>query len=71
MARIFIYDNREFPDPDPELSVDRVKEDMAAFYPEIATAAVNETKRGDNTVFEFQKRVGTKGQGPGTSELPV
>lgn len=64
MARIFVYDNREFEDPNPELSVDRVKEDMAAFYPEIATAEVRETKRDENTVFEFQKRVGTKGLGP-------
>ena len=25
MARIFIYDDREFPDPDPEMTVDQVK----------------------------------------------
>ncbi len=25
MARIFVYDDREFPDPDPEMSVDQVK----------------------------------------------
>ena len=27
MARIFIYDGREFPDPDPSLSVDQVDDD--------------------------------------------
>ena len=70
MARIFVYDNREFEDPNPELPVSRVKEDMAAFYPEIATAEVRETKRGDDTVFEFQKRVGTKGRGQEAPEDP-
>ena len=25
MARVFVYDGREFPDPDPEMSVDQVK----------------------------------------------
>ena len=68
MARIFVYDNREFEDPNPELPVSRVKEDMAAFYPEIATAEVRETKRDENTVYEFQKRVGTKGRGPEATE---
>ncbi len=25
MARVFVYDDREFPDPDPEMTVDQVK----------------------------------------------
>ena len=25
MARIFVYDDREFPDPDPQMSVEQVK----------------------------------------------
>ena len=25
MARVFVYDGREFPDPDPGMSVDQVK----------------------------------------------
>lgn len=61
MSRIFVYDNREFPDPDPGLTVDQVKESMARFFPEIATADVRETKRGEDTVHEFVRRVGTKG----------
>jgi len=33
MARIFIYDDREFPDPDPEMSVDQVKATLADCAP--------------------------------------
>ena len=61
MPRIFVYDNREFPDPDPNLAVDQVRETMASFFPELATATVQERQRGDDTVYEFQRRVGTKG----------
>ena len=61
MARIFVYDDREFPDPDPEMSVDQVKGTLSDFYGEIANASVKETKRGEDTIYEFQRRVGTKG----------
>ena len=61
MARVFVYDDREFPDPDPEMSVDQVKATLSDFYGEIANASVKETKRGDDTIYEFQRRVGTKG----------
>ena len=61
MARVFVYDDREFPDPDPEMSVDQVKGVLADFYGEIANASVKETARGEDTIFEFQRRVGTKG----------
>ena len=40
MARVFVYDNREFPDPDPNLTVDQVRETMASFFPELTTATV-------------------------------
>ena len=45
MARVFVYDDREFPDPDPEMSVDQVKATLSDFYGEIANASVKETKR--------------------------
>ena len=61
MARIFVYDDREFPDPDPELSVEQVKQTLSDFYGEIANASVKETARGNDTIIEFQRRVGTKG----------
>ena len=59
--RIFIYDGREFPDPDPALSVDQVKSTMTDFFPELANAESAERKDGENTIVEFKRRVGTKG----------
>ena len=61
MARVFVYDDREFPDPDPEMSVDQVKATLSDFYGRSPTPRSRETKRGDDTVYEFQRRVGTKG----------
>ncbi len=61
MARKFVYDNREYPDPDPNLTVAQVQASMSSFFPELATATVQESQQGENTVYEFQKRVGTKG----------
>ena len=43
------------------MSVDQVKSTLANFYGEIANASVKETPRGEDTIYEFQRRVGTKG----------
>ena len=59
--RIFIYDGREFPDPDPALSVEEVKTMMAGFFPELSNAEVKEGTRGEDTLHEFVKKVGIKG----------
>lgn len=61
MARKFVYDGREFPDPDPELKVDEVRQHFAHFFPELSNAETKESKRGEDTIHEFKKRVGTKG----------
>ena len=63
MARKFIYDGREFEDPDPALSIDEVKNHLATFYGEVANATTQERTEGENTVIEFTRRVGTKGAG--------
>ena len=57
MTRIFVYDDREFPDPDPQMSVEQVKATLADFYGEIANASVKESKRGDDAIYEFQRVV--------------
>jgi len=69
MARIFVYDGREFDDPDPKLSTDEVRQHMATFFPELSNAEVKESKRPSatvagevETVIEFKRRVGTKGK---------
>ena len=59
--RVFVYDGREHPDPDPSLSVEEVKRTFADFFPEVATAEVRTTQRDEDEVVEFVKRVGVKG----------
>ena len=62
--REFIYDGRTFPDPNPNMAVDEVRQSMASFFPELSNADTAEAKRGDDTVIEFKRRVGTKGHDP-------
>ncbi len=62
MARVFVYEGREFPDPDINRTVEDIKTMMSDFFPELANAEVKQVERGDDTIFEFQKRVGTKGE---------
>ena len=61
MARVFVYDGREFPDPDPKMSIDEVRQSMTNFFPELANAETETSKRGEDDIIEFKKRVGSKG----------
>lgn len=61
MARTFIYDGREFPDPDASKTPEEVKRILADFFPEVANADIKEHKREDGTAYEFIRKVGVKG----------
>lgn len=61
MARVFVFEGREFPDPDENLEVDEVRQLMAEHMPDLNNAEVREEERGDDRVFVFSKRIGTKG----------
>jgi len=61
MGRIFVYDGREFPDPDPKMSNEEVRQSLTTFFPELANAESRMSKRGDDDIIEFKRRVGTKG----------
>ena len=61
MARKFIYDGRDHGDPYPELTPDEVRQAMTPFYPELSNSEIKESKSGDDTVYAFSRRVGTKG----------
>ena len=63
MARLFLYDGRTFPDPDPRLSVEDVRRQLSDFFPELANADTREERRGDDTLYTFTRRIGTKGGG--------
>ncbi len=61
MARVFIVDGRQFPDPDPKLSVQEVRAQFAEFFPDLVNADVHEETKGEDTHITFAKRIGTKG----------
>lgn len=61
MARKFVYDGREFPDPDPNMTPDQVKQSMTDFFPELANAEIKQKEVGEDTLFELVRKVGTKG----------
>ena len=61
MARVFVYDGREFPDPDPSRTPEQIRTMMSDFFPELANAEIREAGKGDDTVYEFVRKVGTKG----------
>ena len=60
--RIFIVDEREHPDPDPNLTIEQVRDMLADFYPELANATHMVTARGEDQVVDFRRTVGTKGR---------
>ena len=61
MARKFIVDGVEYPDPGPTVTPEEFKQMMLAYIPELANADMATTKQGEDTVITFRKRVGTKG----------
>ncbi|MDD5229761.1 MAG: PRTRC system protein C [Candidatus Marinimicrobia bacterium] len=63
--RIFIYDGREFDDPDPKMKVDEIRTYYANFFPELVNAewqaAGADKKKTGIQYFEFKRKVGIKG----------
>ncbi|HEX5501780.1 MAG TPA: PRTRC system protein C [Thermomicrobiales bacterium] len=61
-ARVFVFDGKEYPDPDPALAPDRVRQELARFIPELTNADTREETRRDGVrQIVFTKRIGTKG----------
>lgn len=77
--RIFVYDGREFSDPDPEMTTDDVRLYYATFFPELANAEVlaavarpsKEPAGLTEQVTEFKRRTGTKGAKKPPEEKPA
>ncbi len=61
MARKFIVDGIEYPDPGPDVTPEQFKQMMSGFLPELSTAEMTEEKKDEDTIYRFKKRVGTKG----------
>jgi PRTRC genetic system protein C len=61
MARKFIVDGTEYPDPGPDVSPEQFKQMMVGFLPELANADMTTEKQCEDTIYRFKKRVGVKG----------
>ena len=62
MPRQFIYDERTFPDPGEHLTPYEVRTSMVTFFPELSNAEIKGPRaEGDDQIYEFERRVGTKG----------
>lgn len=59
--RRFEFDGMEIMDPGPEFSVEEVREITSARRPDILTAVVEETVKGDVIEYKFIRNVGSKG----------
>jgi len=62
MARYFVYDGREQPDPDPSKTPEQVRDMLADFLPELHNADISKTERDGNEYYDLRRKVGTKGQ---------
>ena len=62
ITRVFKFNNRRLPDPNPKLSPLQIRDVYAAQFPELASAAVEgpELKEGSQ-VYTLARQVGTKG----------
>jgi PRTRC genetic system protein C len=62
VERVFEFNNRHFPDPDPRLEPLEVKELLAVADPELTSAALEGPELRDGKAFyRFVRQVGTKG----------
>ena len=55
MPRIFVYDGREFPDPDGGLTVEEVKTNLASFMPETRQRHRHPDSKGRKHHHPFQQ----------------
>jgi PRTRC genetic system protein C len=62
LKRVFVYDSREYADPDPTLPIETIKEALAMSLPELANSTFKKKKRSDGVEeIAFEKVSGGKG----------
>jgi PRTRC genetic system protein C len=64
-SREFRYNSVVIPDPDPNLTIEQVRDTLATLYPEIVNADIEGPEAsGAKMVYTFRRAVGTKGAMP-------
>ena len=62
VKRVFKFNGRTYPDPNPRLSPELVKSQLAVADPQLASAVIEgPTYDGDTATYTFTRSVGTKG----------
>lgn len=59
--RVFKYNGRTLPDPNPNMTPEQVGNVFALEFPEIASAGIDIEMKGDKQIITFQKVLGAKG----------
>lgn len=61
LERVFEFGALRFPDPNPDLSNQEVRDMLATQYPELANATITETVRAGKRVILLERSIGRKG----------
>lgn len=62
LSRVFIFNGVKLPDPDPNMTVEGVRDMYVAAYPELATATVEGPSPWNGAMqYTFTRAVGVKG----------
>jgi len=62
LPREFVFNGSRIPDPDPQMSVDQVRDLLTSSYPEIASATMTGPEdAGTNLRYSFSRAIGSKG----------
>ena len=62
--RVFMYDDTELDDPDPNMSPEEVLEVYKDVYPELTSGSLGEpeiSEDGNTVTYELERHVGKKG----------
>jgi PRTRC genetic system protein C len=62
LQREFTYNGIKLPDPNPQMSIEQVRDTYAAAYPEVTTATIEGPEAvGNRIVYRFVRAIGAKG----------
>lgn len=62
LPREFVYNGAKIPDPNPDMTVEQVRDLLTAAYPEISTAAVSGPEDAGRCLrYTFTRAIGSKG----------
>jgi PRTRC genetic system protein C len=62
LPREFVFNGSRIPDPDPQMSIDQVRDLLTPSYPELATATMTGPEdTGTSLRYSFSRAIGSKG----------